>query len=82
MGEVWIHQEKDEKAYASFEMALQTLSANSLWHGLTHLELGNLQRRWGRIEEAKKSFRIVYDQSRDEHVKRVAKKLLEQTETR
>jgi tetratricopeptide (TPR) repeat protein len=77
IGEVLINQEKEEKALASFKAALPHLSDHSPWFGITRLEIGNLQRRWGTIEEAQKSFQMAQDQSRDEEIKSAAKELLQ-----
>ena len=81
IGEILIQQEKEEKALNSFETALPSLSGNSLWFGMTHLEIGNLQRRWGKDKEAKKSYRLVYNQSKNEEIRNAAKELLERLES-
>ena len=82
IGEILIQQEKEEKALQSFETALQSLPENSLWFGITHLEIGNLQRRWGKDKEAKRSYRLVYNHSKNEEIRNAAKELLERLETR
>ena len=66
MGEIFYQQEKYEKALKNFETAIEHFKEASVWFFLTHLEIGNLQRRWGKYEEAKKSYRIILDQSQDE----------------
>ncbi|OGP90914.1 MAG: hypothetical protein A2157_05590 [Deltaproteobacteria bacterium RBG_16_47_11] len=76
IGEILLQQEKEEKAFASFEAAIQHFSDPSLWIGMTQLEIGNLQRRWGRHEEAKKSFQNAQDQCKDEEIKNAAKELM------
>jgi hypothetical protein len=40
------------------------------------LEIGNLQRKWGKYEEAKKAYTIILDHSKDEEIKIAAKMLL------
>ncbi|HSB03883.1 MAG TPA: tetratricopeptide repeat protein, partial [Thermodesulfobacteriota bacterium] len=82
IGEVFMLQEKEEKALVSFERALEYLSENSLWFGITQLEIGNLQRRRGKVEEAKHSYRIVQNQSNDEEIRKAAKQLLDRLEMR
>jgi hypothetical protein len=46
------------------------------------LEIGNLKRRGGEYEEAKKSYLIILDQSKDEEIKKAAKELLSRMESR
>lgn len=82
IGEIWINQEKEEKALASFRAALPYLSDHSPWFGITQLEIGNLQRRWGEVGEAKRSYRIVQTQSPDEEIRKSARQLLDQLERR
>ena len=82
IGEILIDQGKEEKALASFQAALPHLSDRSPWFGITQLEIGNLRRRRGEIGEAKKSYRIVQTQSPDEEIKKSARQLLDQLETR
>jgi TolA-binding protein len=81
LGEVFYQQEKYEKALHSFETAMRYLKETSAWFFLTHLEIGNLKRRLGKYEEAKKSYRIVLDQSKDEEIKKAAKELLYRMES-
>jgi TolA-binding protein len=76
LGEVFYQQEKYEKALHSFETAIQYLKETSTWFFLTHLEIGNLKRRLGKYEEAKKSYLVVLDQSQDEEIKKAARELL------
>jgi len=76
MGEIFYQQEKYDKALKNFEIAVQYLKETSFWFFLTQLEIGNLQRRWGKFEEARKSYRIILDQSEDEDIRRAAKELL------
>jgi tetratricopeptide (TPR) repeat protein len=81
LGEVFYQQGKYEKAFTSFEGALPNFRDTSLWFFLTQLEIGNLQRMWGKYEEAKKSYRIILDQSKDEEMKKAAKDLLNRMES-
>ena len=81
LGEIFYHQGKYEKALTSFDDALQHVRAGSLWFFLTQLEIGNLQRRSGKYEEAKRSYRIILDQSKDEEIKKAARELLNQVES-
>ncbi len=81
LGESFYQQGKYEKAFSNFEAAIRYLSEGSLWFFLTHLELGNLQRQWGRYEEAKKAYHLILDRSKDEEIKRAAKILLNQLGT-
>jgi TolA-binding protein len=81
LGEVFYQQEKYEKALHSFETAMQYLKETSAWFFLTHLEIGNLKRRLGKYEEAKKSYLVVLDQSKDEEIKKAARELLNRMES-
>ena len=76
LGEVFYQQEKYEKAFANFETAMGYLTENSPWFFLTHLELGNLQRRWERYDEAKQSYKTILDHSKDEDLRNAARELL------
>jgi tetratricopeptide (TPR) repeat protein len=82
MGEIFYQQEKYEKALKNFETAVSYLKETSLWFFLTQLEIGNLQRRWGRLEEAKKSYRIILDRSEDEDIRETARELLTRLESK
>ena len=82
IGEILIQEGREEKALNSFEEGLKSLAENSPWFGITHLEIGNLQRRLGKVKEAKKSYRTVYALSKDSRIKNAAKELLERLETR
>ncbi len=82
IGEILIQQEKEEMALTSFEAALRSLGVNSPWLGITQLEIGNLLRRAGHDREAKKSFRAVFDQSKDEQIKKAAGDMLERLDRR
>jgi tetratricopeptide (TPR) repeat protein len=80
LGEVFFQQGKYEKALQNFETAMRYLKETSSWFYLTHLEIGNLKRRGGKYEEAKKSYLVVLDQSRDEEMKNAARELLSRVE--
>ena len=82
LGEIFYHQGKYEKALNNFEAAMQYLKETSSWFFLTHLEIGNLKRRGGKYEEAKKSYQIILDQSKDEDMKKAAMELLNRMESR
>jgi tetratricopeptide (TPR) repeat protein len=82
LGEIFYQQGKYEKALNSFEAAIQYLKETSSWFFLTHLEIGNLKRRGGKYEEAKKSYQIILDQSKDEDMKKAALELLNRMESR
>jgi TolA-binding protein len=82
LGEIFYQQGKFEKALQHFEAAMRYLEGTSSWFFLTHLEIGNVKRRWGKYEEAKKSYLIILDQSKDEEMKRAAKELLSRMESR
>jgi len=77
LGEIFYQQGKYEKSLTSFETAIRYLKENSLLFFLTQLEIGNLQKKWGKYEEAKKSYRIVLDHSKDEEMRKAAKELLD-----
>jgi len=77
LGEIFYQQGKYEKALKSFETAIRYLKETSLWFFLTQLEIGNLKKGWGEYEEAKKSYRIVFDRSKDEEIRKAAKELLD-----
>jgi TolA-binding protein len=82
LGEIFYQQGKFEKALQNFETAMRYLEGTSSWFFLTHLEIGNVKRRWGKYEEAKKSYRIILDQSKDEEMKQAAQELLSRMDTR
>ena len=81
LGEIFFQQGKYEKALHSFETAMQYLKESSSWFFLTHLEIGNLKRRGGKHEEAKKSYLTILDQSKDEEIKKAARELLNRMES-
>jgi len=76
LGEIFYQQGKYEKALLSFETAVRYLKETSAWFFLTHLEIGNLKRSEGKYEEAKKSYLIIIDQSKDEEMKKAARELM------
>jgi tetratricopeptide (TPR) repeat protein len=82
LGEIFYQQGKFEKALQNFETAMRYLEGSSSWFFLTHLEIGNLKRRGGEYEEAKKSYLIILDQSKDEEMKKAARELLSRMESR
>jgi cellulose synthase operon protein C len=82
LGEIFYQQGKFDKALQNFETAMRYLEGSSSWFFLTHLEIGNLKRRWGKYEEAKKSYLIILDQSKDDEMKKAAKELLNRMESR
>jgi len=82
LGEIFYQQGKFEKALQNFETAMGYLEGTSSWFFLTHLEIGNVKRRWGKYEEAKRSYLIILDQSKDEEMKQAAKELLSRMESR
>jgi len=77
VGEIFFQQGKYEKALASFETAIKQVKENSLWFFLAQMEIGNLQRKWGKIEEAKKAYQIIIDHSKDDEMQKAAKELLD-----
>jgi len=82
LGEIFYRQGKFEKALQNFEAAMRYLEETSSWFFLTQLEIGNLKRRGGKFEEAKKSYLIILDQSKDDEMKKAAKELLNRMESR
>jgi len=82
LGEIFYQQGHYDKALNSFQTAIGHLKETSLCFFLSQLEIGNLQKRRGRYEEAKKTFKIVLDHAKDEEVRRAAKELLSQTESK
>jgi TolA-binding protein len=81
LGEIFYQQGKYDRALHSFETAMQYLKETSSWFFLTHLEIGNLKRRGGKYDEAKKSYLTIIDQSKDEEVKKAARELLNRMES-
>jgi TolA-binding protein len=75
-GEIFYRQEKYENAFKSFETAMRYFKDNSIGFFLTQLEIGNIQRRWDKVEEAKRSYQNILDHSKDEDVRNAAKELL------
>ena len=82
LGEIAYQQGKYGKAFDSFEAAIRYLGESSLWFFLTQLEIGNLHRKWGKYEEAKKAYSIILDHSKDEEMRQAAKTLLNQLGSR
>jgi tetratricopeptide (TPR) repeat protein len=82
LGEIAYQQGKYDKAFASFEAAIRYLGEGSLWFFLTQLEIGNLHRKWGKYDEAKKAYTIILDHSKDEEMRQAAKILLNQLGSR
>ncbi|OGQ10405.1 MAG: hypothetical protein A2026_15760 [Deltaproteobacteria bacterium RBG_19FT_COMBO_46_12] len=82
LGEIFYRQGKYDKAFNSFEAAIRYLGEGSLWFFLTQLEIGNLHRKWGKYEEAKKAYTIILDHSKDEEMRQAAKILLNQLGSR
>jgi TolA-binding protein len=82
LGEIFYQQGRYEKALHNFETAMQYLKETSSWFFLTHLEIGNLKRRDGKYEEAKKSYLFILDQSKDDEMKNAARELLNRMESR
>ena len=80
LGEIFYQEGKYEKALASFETAMRYLKESSSWFFLTQLEIGNLQRRGGKYEEAKRSYMIILDHSKDEEINKAVKELLNHLE--
>lgn len=76
LGEIFYYQEKYEKAFYSFQTAIRYLNEKSPWFFLAQLEIGIQQMRWGKKEEARKSWMVILDHSKDEEVKKAAKELL------
>ena len=82
LGEIAYQQGKYDKAFTSFEAAIRYLGEGSLWFFLTQLEIGNLHRKWGKYDEAKKAYSIILDHSKDEEMRQAAKTLLSQVGSR
>jgi TolA-binding protein len=82
LGEIFYQQGKYEKALNSFETAIQYLKETSSWFFLTHLEIGNLKRRWGKYDEAKKSYLVILNQSKVEEMRKAARECLNRMESR
>jgi len=76
LGEIFYLQGKYERAFASFETALGHLGESSLYFFLAQLEIGNLQKRWGKYEEAKKAYQTAFERSKDQEIKKAAQELL------
>jgi TolA-binding protein len=76
LGEIFYQQGKLEKALNSFETAIRYFKETSAWFFLTHLEIGNLKRSEGKYEEAKKSYLVILDQSKDEEMKKATREFM------
>jgi TolA-binding protein len=81
LGEIFYQQGRYEKAFTCFELAARHLREGSLWFFLTQLEIGNLQRKWGKYEDARKSYTAILHHSNDEEMKKAAKELLNHIES-
>jgi len=82
LGEIFYQEGKYEQALRSFETGVPYLKGTSSWFFLTHLEIGNLKRRGGNYDEAKKSYLIILDQSKDEEIRKTAREFMNRMETR
>ena len=82
IGEILIQQDKPEKAFSSFKAAIPYLPENSVWFGITQLEIGNVQRRWGKFEEARTCFELAQNQVKDEEIKNAARESIQHLLTR
>jgi len=82
LGEAFYMEEKYDKALLSFQKATQHLPESSLWFSLAQLEIGNLQRRWGRSDEARKAYQIILERSSDEALVKAARELLRHVESK
>jgi TolA-binding protein len=76
IGEIFVKQGKFEKALTSFETAINYHKETSLGFFLAQMEIGNLQKKLGKYDEAKKAYKIILDNSMDEELKKAAKELL------
>jgi TolA-binding protein len=81
LGEIFYQQGKFEKALTSFETAIRYFKETSPWFFLTHLEIGNVKRSEGKYEEAKKSYTVILDQSKDEEMKKAAREFMNRMES-
>ncbi|NWG03843.1 MAG: tetratricopeptide repeat protein [Syntrophaceae bacterium] len=82
LGEAFFQQGRYDKALSSFETAMQYVKETSSWFFLTQLEIGNLKRRGGKYEEAKKSYLTIINQTKDEEIKNAASELLNRMSSR
>jgi len=76
LGEIFYQQGKYDKALKSFETALQYLQENSPWYFLSQLEIGNIMRRLGKLEDAKRSYMIILNHTKDEELQKAVMELL------
>lgn len=76
LGEIFSYQEKYEKAFYNFQTAIRYLNEKSPWFFLAQLEIGIQQMRLGKKEDARKSWMVILDHSKDEEIKKAAKELL------
>jgi TolA-binding protein len=81
LGEIFYLQGRYERAFASFEAASSHLGETSLCFFLAQLEIGNLQKRWGKYEEAKKAYQTAFERSKDQEIKEAAQGLLKLLES-
>ncbi|MGZ3514264.1 MAG: tetratricopeptide repeat protein, partial [Thermodesulfobacteriota bacterium] len=81
LGEIFYQEGRYEKALYTFETAVQYLKGPSSWFFLTHLEIANLKRRGGHYEEARKSYLIILDQSKDEEIRKAAREFMNRMES-
>lgn len=82
LGEIFYQQGKYDKAFGNFETAVRYLKETSPLFFLTYIEMGNLQRKLGNFEEAKRSYTTVLNQAKDEELKKAAYELLHLIEKR
>ncbi len=78
LGEISYQQGKYDRALSYFEAGIRYVGETSLWFFLTQLEIGNLQRRSGKYDDAKKAYTLILDHAKDEEIRQAAKTLLNQ----
>ena len=82
MGEAFYEEGMFEKALLHFQKAIEELPEGSSSSFLAYLEVGSLQKRKGKWEEARKAYRTVTERSKDETLVKAARELLRSVESR
>jgi TolA-binding protein len=79
-GEIYFKQANYSEAMENFKAIKGNLNAQTPWYELAQFEVGNIQRRLGRITEAKATYKKVLKDSKDPELKGIIQKMLDEME--
>lgn len=79
-GEIYFKQTDYSKAMENFKAIEGNFKAQTPWYELAQFEMGNLQRQFGKIAEAKATYKKVLKDSKDPELKGIIQKMLDELE--